>query len=123
MARPHKPRQVCARPGCTRFGPHGGQGTGISMTVDEYEVIRLIDLEELTQEECAAQMGVARTTVQAIYAAARKKLAACIVQGRQLIIGGGDVHYCEHRGRACGRGCCRQRGCGPQTGKDEAKDE
>ena len=41
------------------------------MTVDEYEAIRLIDLLGFTQEECAKQMSVARTTVQGIYAEAR----------------------------------------------------
>ena len=37
------------------------------MTLDEYEAIRLLDLENLQQEQAAAQMGVARTTVQLIY--------------------------------------------------------
>lgn len=78
------------------------------MTLDEYEVIRLIDLEGLTQEQCAVQMEVARTTVQAIYAGARQALARCIVEGRPLLIGGGDVRLCEHRSAACGRGCCRR---------------
>ena len=32
------------------------------MTLDEYEAIRLMDLENLQQEQAAAQMGVARTS-------------------------------------------------------------
>lgn len=79
------------------------------MTLDEYEVIRLIDLEGLTQEQCSEQMEVARTTVQAIYASARKALAQCIVEGHPLQIGGGDVRFCEHRNSSCGNGCCRWR--------------
>ena len=75
------------------------------MTVDEYESIRLIDLEGLTQEQCADQMEVARTTAQAIYQSARKKLSDCIVNGRELIIGGGEYRVCEHRNGCCGHGC------------------
>lgn len=88
------------------------------MAIDEYEVIRLIDLEGLTQEQCAEQMEVARTTVQSIYAGARKKLAECIVQGRRLQIDGGDIRFCEHRGQSCGQGCCRWRNRDNQDGKD-----
>ena len=79
------------------------------MTVDEYESIRLIDLEGLTQEQCADQMEVARTTAQAIYQSARKKLADCVVNGRSLTIGGGEYRICEHRSAHCGRGCCHRR--------------
>ena len=107
MPRPQKHRRVCARPGCTRFSSSQGGGQAVSMAFDEYEVIRLIDLEGLTQEQCAQQMEVARTTVQAIYAAARKKLAQCIVQGCQLHIGGGHVRFCEHHGQCCGSRCRR----------------
>ncbi|HWP80647.1 MAG TPA: DUF134 domain-containing protein [Candidatus Acidoferrum sp.] len=124
MPRPRKFRRVCSSPACTRFSPPDGRRGQVDMTVDEYEVIRLIDLEALTQEQCALQMGVARTTVQAIYAAARKKLARCIVEGRALVIGGGDVRYCEHGGGACGRGCCRlQNGVTTSNGKDDKDDE
>lgn len=78
------------------------------MALDEYETIRLIDFEGLTQEQCAVQMEIARTTVQSIYTSARKKLAQCIVQGRPLQIGGGDVRFCEHHNASCGNGCCHR---------------
>lgn len=79
------------------------------MTVDEYEAIRLIDLEGFTQEECAEQMNVARTTVQGIYVTARKKLAESLVSGKVLLIEGGEYRLCEGRGNGCGRGCNRHR--------------
>lgn len=109
MPRPRKCRRVCSRPRCTSFKPCGVDGEAVTMTLDEYEVIRLIDLEGMTQEECSEQMGVARTTVQAIYASARKTLAQCIVDGRPLQIGGGDVNMCEHHTSPCGKGCCKRR--------------
>lgn len=39
---------------------------GITMTVEEYETIRLIDHLAFTQEACAARMQVSRATVQMI---------------------------------------------------------
>lgn len=93
----------------------------MTMTLDEYEVIRLIDLEGLTQEQCAEQMEVARTTVQAIYAGARKVLAQCIVQGHPLQIEGGNVRICEHHNTSCGKGCCRWRNS--QSEKDGFENE
>ena len=65
------------------------------MTLDEYEAIRLMDLENLQQEQAAAQMGVARTTVQLIYNNARRKLADCLVNGKRLVISGGNYRLCE----------------------------
>ncbi len=79
------------------------------MTVDEYETIRLIDLEGFTQEECAEQMKVARTTVQGIYGKARRKLAEALVDGKVLIIEGGQYRLCDDEGEGCGRGCRRRR--------------
>ena len=65
MARPRKCRRVCGMPRNNSFAPMGlWDGTErIIMAVDEYETIRLIDLAGYTQEECAEQMGIARTTV------------------------------------------------------------
>lgn len=112
MPRPKKCRRICGMPGNRRFGPLEGtpQGEIIEMTVDEYEVIRLIDLLGRTQEECARQMGVARTTIQMIYDGARRKLARSLVEGRQLCIRGGEYLLCPLAGTCCRKNCERQ-GC------------
>ena len=82
MPRPCKRRRVCALPERPNFGPVGAGPVrqSVPMTVDEFETIRLIDLEGLTQEACAGQMEVSRATVQAIYGSARHKLAQALVQ-------------------------------------------
>ena len=80
------------------------------MTVDEYEAIRLIDKEGLSQEECAGYMHVARTTVQSIYNSAREKLATALVNGHGIRIEGGDYILCSGEEKQCGCGrCCRHR--------------
>lgn len=114
MPRPMKWRKVCRLPERNRFGPldvNMDEEKFIKMTVDEYEAIRLIDLEGFTQEECAKQMNVARTTVQGIYVEARKKLAQSLVNGKVLLIEGGEYRLCDGLGNGCGRGC-RRRGAG-----------
>jgi len=112
MARPRKWRKVCSLPDSKRFGPldsSADKDIFVRMTVDEYETIRLIDLEGLTQEECAKQMNVARTTVQGIYIEARKKLAESLVNGKVLLIEGGEYRLCDEFEHGCGVGCRRQR--------------
>ena len=103
MPRPCKRRRICGLPPCGRFGPLDGNGAGarITMTVDEYEAIRLIDLEGLTQEACAGRMNVARTTAQAIYNSARLKLAQFLAYECELRIEGGEYVVCEARERGC----------------------
>lgn len=108
MARPPKKRYVCCLPQTRRFAPDQPQSPEtICLTVEEYETIRLIDLEACTQEQCAAQMHVARTTVQSIYNTARKKLADTLVNGKSLHITGGDYRLCERYTPKCGKGCCQ----------------
>ena len=113
MPRPRKWRNVCCLPEHKRFGPlpPGNADSVINMAVDEYETIRLIDLEGFTQEECASQMNIARTTVQGIYSEARKKIAEALVNGKVLFIAGGEYRLCDETGKACGAGCRRHR-CG-----------
>ncbi len=114
MSRPVKWRKVCDLPENDSFGPLGqtiDKSNMVSMTVDEYETIRLIDLEDFTQEECALQMNVARTTVQSIYTEARKKLAKSLVLGKVLTIAGGEYRLCDGLESGCGRGCRKHGAC------------
>ncbi len=110
MPRPIKWRKVCCLPQSNKFGPldlNCENENHVNMTVDEYETIRLIDLEGFTQEECAKQMNIARSTVQGIYIEARKKLAQSLVNGKVLSIEGGEYRICDGRGNGCGKGCRR----------------
>lgn len=111
MPRPCKRRRICALPQCRRFGGLEGQpgGEPLQMTVDEFETIRLMDLEGLTQEQAAGRMGVARATVQAIYNSARQKLALCLVQGRELRIDGGEYQLCPGPEGGCGCPRCSRK--------------
>ena len=110
MPRPRKCRRVCCLPWSAAFGPIGEHTaeTSVVMSVDEYETIRLIDLMEFTQEECAVQMNVARTTVQGIYNDARKKLADVLVNAKGLVIQGGDYTICDSKEESCRCGGCKR---------------
>ena len=72
MARPRRCRRVCSEPDYSSFMPDGIPcSETVTLAVDEYEVIRLIDLEKLTHEQCAKRMDISRTTVTEIYESAR----------------------------------------------------
>lgn len=123
MPRLQKKRRVCCLPTHDTFEPcHAANQGRIHLRVDEYEAVRLIDLEQLTQEECAEQMGISRTTVQGIYKNARRKIADALVNGKSLRITGGDYEVCKRTYAHCG-GCKLRCGRNPchQTNQEESK--
>lgn len=98
MPRPTRCRRIEQMPAYRSFSPDDvPDAEVVRMTVDEYEALRLLDDEGLTQEACAAKMNVARTTVTAIYDSARKKIADTIVRGKRLVIAGGRCEYAPVR--------------------------
>ena len=108
MPRPKKNRMVCHFPRNLVFFPEdaGENQEPVVLMVDEYETVRLIDREGLSQEICGQRMQVARTTVQLIYTAARKKLADALVEGRPIRIEGGDYRLCSGDAVVCGQKSC-----------------
>ncbi len=101
MPRPKKCRRVCRLPKNRCFFPERDSGETVVLTVEEFETLRLIDKEAFSQEECAAAMGVARTTVQQICASARKKVAIALTDGLRIRVEGGEYRLCE------GNSACR----------------
>jgi len=90
------------------FKPAGVPGHAleqVTLSLDELEAARLADLEGLYQQEAARHMEVSRQTFGNIVAAARRKLADCVVNGKMLRIEGGAVRLAGMRTFACGH--CR----------------
>jgi predicted DNA-binding protein (UPF0251 family) len=104
MSRPVKTRLVCHDPKYFVYGPKGKKANSldrINLTIDELETIRLMDYLDYTQEEAAIQMKVARTTVQRIYNEARKKIAASFIDGKIIVIEGGEYTLCTDNCDEC----------------------
>lgn len=115
MPRPRKGKKVCCLPEINLYGPlklPQVERKTVFMSVEEYETIRLIDLEKLTQEECSERMQVARTTIQRIYTNAREKIAESLVNGDILKIEGGDYTLYSEMEKPMGCGRCRRIRCG-----------
>lgn len=110
MSRPKKCRKVCRLPKTEAFIPLSSctVGEAVILTVDEYETIRLIDREGLSQEECGTYMQIARTTAQQIYNSARAKLAKALVEGLPIKIAGGDYCLCSGEEEQCFCGGCER---------------
>jgi len=56
----------------------------------ELEVLRLVDLEELSQEEAGERMGISRGTVWRLLQSARKKSAQALTEARPLLVSAGE---------------------------------
>jgi predicted DNA-binding protein (UPF0251 family) len=76
------------------FKPRGipaSQLEEVVLSLDEFEAIRLADLEGLYQEEGARKMNISRQTFGRIIDSAHKKIADVLVNGKALKIEGGEV--------------------------------
>ena len=104
MPRPHCTRTIQGKPQATTFKPAGVPIIALEevvVTLDEFEAIRLADLDRLYQERAAEQMGVSRPTFSRIIDAAHAKIADAIVHGKAIRIEGGAVQTGKFR-------CCRR---------------
>lgn len=103
MARPRKHKRICKSPEISSFNSAEKAKEIVEITVDELETVRLIDYKGLTQQECAKQMQVARTTITSVYESARYKISDSILQNKELKVQGGEYELCENSGYCCGQ--------------------
>jgi predicted DNA-binding protein (UPF0251 family) len=75
------------------------------LKLEELEAVRLKDLEGMEQEECAARMEVSRPTFQRILSSAREKIADSLINGKSILIEGGNFtrNICPVRCSGCGK--------------------
>jgi len=91
--RPKCPRWVEHIPEITYFEPIGSPPPGLAavcLSVEELEAMRLVDLEELQQEQAAVKMGISRKALWTELQNARKKVAGALTSGRAIEIKGGN---------------------------------
>ncbi len=109
-------------PEVTYFKPAGVPLAGLNevvLSVDEYEAVRLVDLEEIGQKKAGKKMKISQPTLSRLLKSARKKISDAIINGKAIKIQGGDyklVQIRQTRGRGLGLGRGRMRGFGAGPG-------
>jgi predicted DNA-binding protein (UPF0251 family) len=105
MGRQPLSRRVGFIPQVTGFTPQGIPAVGeVRLTIEELEAIRLKDIEGLEMEECAQEMNVSRTTFSRILDSARKGIADALLNGKAIVIGGGNFEVSAIRQFDCPKG-------------------
>jgi len=123
MPRPRHCRRVARLPQANYYKPRGiplSVLQEVTLTVDEFEAIRLTDLEGLYQANAAEKMNISRQTLGRILESAHKKIADALVNGKALLIKGGPIEIVtevsenaqpqrlRHERGGAGRGRCRR---------------
>lgn len=96
MPRPKQDRKISNPPLMQGFKPFGIPRkllSSVSLLFDEYEAVRLLDYEGMNQDQAAVQMNVSRPTLTRIYEQARKTIAQALVEGKMIVIEGGNVQF------------------------------
>lgn len=89
MVRPLKQRKLFCNPNIVYFKPQGIPLRELEeevLLMDEFEAIKLYDVDNLSQIEAAKKMGVSQPTFARILDRAYKKIAKAIVFGKAIKI-------------------------------------
>ncbi|MGB4362370.1 MAG: DUF134 domain-containing protein [Methanothermobacter tenebrarum] len=90
MPRPKRHRRILTKPPIKCFKPETESDGTIKVTLDEFEAIRLKDYHNIKQKKAAQIMGISQPTFHRIITSARSKIAKALVEGKTIILKGGD---------------------------------
>lgn len=96
MPRPVQSRKLENPPIMAGFKPFGiplCDVSSVKLQYDEFESIKLVNYENLSQEEAAVKMGISRPTFTRIHNRALKKIAIAFVECTSIEIEGGHVEF------------------------------
>jgi len=107
MRGPYRKRRIHLPPHFKNFKPGGVPKNllkSLTLTVDEYEAMRLADYEGHEHLQASEKMGISRPTFTRLIEKARNKIAKAIVEGMELVVEGGNIEFQNtlHRCRDCG---------------------
>ena len=89
MPRPRLYRRIRFNPNITYFKPQGAPMRFLEMvelTAEEAEAMRLKNIKDLDQKECAKKMNTSQSTFQRILSSAYKKITEAIIEGKAIRI-------------------------------------
>lgn len=107
MSRPKMCRRIGRMPHSNFFKPTGVRMHQLdysTLTIGEFEALRLNDLEELEQKDAADKMNISQSTFHRLVKIARKKVADALVNGKAIKIEGGNYKMVQGKGRGMGFG-------------------
>ncbi|MCF7835585.1 MAG: DUF134 domain-containing protein [Candidatus Marinimicrobia bacterium] len=89
MSRPRSNRRIRFKPEVNYFKPRGVPMRSLEivhLSEEEIEAIRLKNVENLDQTDCAKQMNTSQSTFQRILSSAYKKIAEALISGKAIEI-------------------------------------
>ncbi|PIR06728.1 MAG: hypothetical protein COV55_02710 [Candidatus Komeilibacteria bacterium CG11_big_fil_rev_8_21_14_0_20_36_20] len=89
MPRPRLCRRIEFDPNVTYFKPRGVPMSTldeVQLTTEEVEALRLKNIKDLDQNECAKKMKTSQSTFQRILSSAYKKIAEALINGKAIKI-------------------------------------
>ena len=95
--RPRLKRHICFNPQVTYFKPRGVpmcELEVVELTIEEIEAMRLKNIVDLDQNECAARMKTSQSTLQRILRSASAKITDALINGKAIkIIKNNEKNY------------------------------